>query len=196
MWRLIDILFGLVASAWRWYASSRLYAVWFRHRRIGSIVIGLSILLFLQFSPIRWAAVLHHSIKYDLVWWVDDTSAWNAGQYILAAWRGDDPQKQGLSDGMVLTKRVGCKPGQRLRIEELRYFCDGEFLGSALRGVMSRRQPIIPYFGDGYDKVIPEGKLFLIGDNSDSYDSRYFGFIDIGQVFGRVLFGVRFPWRG
>ena len=94
---------------------------------------------------------------------------------------------------MVLTKRVGCRPGQRLRIDDLRFYCDENFLRSALRGVMSRQQMMTPF---SYDGEIPSGKLFLIGDNSDSYDSRYFGFIDAGQVFGRVLFGVRFPWRG
>ena len=94
MWRLIDKLFACIISGWKWYAGSRAYAYWIRHRRIGSIAIGVSILLFLQFSPIDWAAVLHHSIKYDLVWWVNDPNGWNAGQYILATWRVEDPQKQ------------------------------------------------------------------------------------------------------
>jgi hypothetical protein len=193
MWRLLDKITDSLVAVCRWYAGSRAYAFWLRHRRIGSIAIGVCILLFLWFSPIHWAAVLHHSIKYDLVWWVDDPQGWHDGQYILATWRGEDPQKQGLSDGMVLTKRIGCRPGQHLRVDDLRFFCDGTFLGTALRGVMSRQQMITPFSHDG---VVPQGKLFLIGDNSDSYDSRYFGFIDSGQVFGRVLFGVRFPWRG
>lgn len=34
---------------------------------------------------------------------------------------------------------------------------------------------------------VPEGKLFVIGDNRlESWDSRYFGYIDINQVVGKV----------
>jgi signal peptidase I len=37
------------------------------------------------------------------------------------------------------------------------------------------------------EDVIPDGKLFVIGDNRlGSYDSRHFGFIDIDQVVGKV----------
>jgi signal peptidase I len=37
------------------------------------------------------------------------------------------------------------------------------------------------------EEIVPEGKLFVIGDNRlGSYDSRHFGFIDIEQVVGKV----------
>ncbi|MBM6617157.1 signal peptidase I [Bacillus suaedaesalsae] len=37
------------------------------------------------------------------------------------------------------------------------------------------------------EKVVPEGKLFVIGDNRlGSYDSRHFGFIEVEQVVGKV----------
>ncbi|MDR3176936.1 MAG: S26 family signal peptidase [Desulfovibrio sp.] len=164
-----------------------LYSFVYRQRRICGVLIGVSLLSFMFFSPLHWAAVMHHSIKYGLVWWVDDPQGWKNAEYVMARWRGEDPQKQGIEDGMVLAKRVGCRPGQRLENRGDHYYCDGIFIGAALRAV-SRNATIVPFT---YSGTVPAGKLFLVGDSSDSYDSRYFGFVGTDQVFGRVIFGIR-----
>lgn len=38
-----------------------------------------------------------------------------------------------------------------------------------------------------YKGVIPPGKMLVLGISKDSYDSRYFGFIDKEQIIGRAI---------
>lgn len=175
---------SIFAAARNAYLGSRLY----RRRRGAGIGIGVALLAIFYFSPVHWAVAMHHSIKYNLVWWIADNDAWRDAEYVLLRWRGDDPQNQGITDGMSLVKRVGCKPGSILSTRNAMVYCDGVFLGIALRGVVSRAQEVKQFVFNG---TVPEGKLFLVGDSADSYDSRYFGFVDTNQVFGRVVFGVK-----
>ena len=47
----------------------------------------------------------------------------------------------------------------------------------------SERNPL-PLFR--FDGVIPEGKLFVVGHHPRSWDSRYFGFVDVEEVLNRA----------
>jgi len=183
---IIAFLLG-IAGAYKAYMNSSFYRFIFRHRRILGPLFGCAFIAFLFLSPYHVSAVMHKSVKYTFVVWQKAEEAWKNSTYIMARWEGEDPNNQGLEEGMVLTKRVGCKEGQKLETREYRVFCDGEFLGSALRDVNSRNQKIHQFVFNG---EIPRGKLFLMGDNSYSYDSRYFGFINTSQVFGKVVFGI------
>jgi type IV secretory pathway protease TraF len=173
-----------VAGVHQKYLNSRIY----RHRRVAGISIGMALLSVMFFSPVHWAVAMHHSIKYNLVWWVDDAQAWRDAEYVMVRWLGDDPQNQGITDGMTLVKRIGCRPGGTLSTRNAMVYCDDTFLGIALRGVVSRDSEIKQFVFNG---IVPDGKLFLVGDSADSYDSRYFGFVNTSQVYGRVVFGVK-----
>jgi len=51
-----------------------------------------------------------------------------------------------------------------------------------------------PRYGLSYPVEVPQGKVFVLGDNREySLDSRDFGFIDLEQIKGKVVFRV-FPF--
>ena len=109
----------------------------------------------------------------------------------LVLWRAGDPQHlekvrhddyvdfdqyvpKPFDKVMTLIKRVGCGPGENLRVDSNDYYyCNGVYLAQAKREVAGK--PIVPFRFNG---VVPAGKLFVVGDVAGSFDSRVYGFID------------------
>ena len=82
-----------------------------------------------------------------------------------------------------LLKRIGCIAGQTLTVSAAKdYFCDGRYLGRAKDRALTG-EPVKNFVWGG---VVPPGKFFAVGDNVNSYDSRYFGFVDRDAVVGRA----------
>jgi len=78
----------------------------------------------------------------------------------------------------TLTKRYRCGPGDTLRTENLMFYCNNEFLGQA----KAQRRDGTPFSHFVWNGAIPPGKAFLWGEHPDSFDSRYWGFMDIKQL--------------
>lgn len=77
-----------------------------------------------------------------------------------------------------LAKRIKCLPGETLLKENESFFCEGVYLGEAkLKRKNGQDFPVFSYNGE-----IPPNKYFLFGDSLDSFDSRYFGLIDIDEI--------------
>lgn len=75
-------------------------------------------------------------------------------------------------------KRVACAPGDLLQEDGRDFRCGGWFIGRARElSHDGRPAPLFRFSG-----VIPEGKYFVMGDGADSYDSRYFGFVEAKDV--------------
>jgi len=98
------------------------------------------------------------------------------GDYVMFRTRTDLVDR--CREGCYLIKRVVCTAGQRLRVRNREFFCDGVFLGRA----KTRSKKGVPVQAFRYDGVIPEGMLFVMGCHPDSYDSRYFGFVRVSDV--------------
>lgn len=84
-----------------------------------------------------------------------------------------------------LIKRLGCIGGQYLSRLNLQFYCDGKQI--AIAYVKDSTGKVLPLFN--FTGVIPAGKAFAVGDTDNSYDSRYWGFIDINKAQRlRVIF--------
>jgi len=76
-------------------------------------------------------------------------------------------------------KKVGCSAGDKLDIKYINhYYCNGVFLGVA-KEKSKKGEPVENFKFVG---IIPDKKIFVIGDHPDSYDSRYFGFLETKDV--------------
>lgn len=81
-------------------------------------------------------------------------------------------------DAVKLTKRVACVAGEYLKYENGQHYCNGKWLGRTLQ----RTRDGLPLTAFVYDGPIPAGKVYLAGENVRSFDSRYFGLVDVASL--------------
>ncbi|NRD78382.1 signal peptidase I [Bacillus sp. BRMEA1] len=90
-------------------------------------------------------------------------------------------------------KRIIGLPGDKIEYRNDQLYINGHKYAEPFLNTYKQKSPGVKLTGDftlkeitGEDTV-PEGKLFVLGDNRlGSWDSRYFGFISIQQVVGKV----------
>lgn len=89
----------------------------------------------------------------------------------------------------VLIKRVIATEGQTINLIEGKVYIDGKILNEPYtEGKSTKPLPTISSLSLSYPYTIPEGELWVMGDNrTNSADSRYFGPIDRDSVFGKGL---------
>ena len=132
----------------------------------------------------------------DRVFWAskdkEDLAQVKSGSFLNFYLRIPGPGKNKV---YLVTKRVGCSPGETLKISGKMFFCNDRFLGVAKeRGRSGIKLTQFQEAGP-----IPADHYFLVGDDPYSYDSRYWGLLDkklaagvswpIGIYF-KVLFAV------
>jgi len=81
-------------------------------------------------------------------------------------------------ESVTLTKKLACYAGDVLQVENRDYYCEGHFLG---RAKVETREgaPLVQFVHNGR---IPDGKAFAFGDHQDSFDSRYWGLIELAAA--------------
>jgi len=93
-------------------------------------------------------------------------------------------KQHGIDSIPYIAKKIGCIEGFLLTVDSNRdYYCGTEYLGRA-KEKTRKGVPLKPFIWNG---TVPPGKVFLIGDNPDSFDSRYIGFVDVKHVMSRLV---------
>ena len=109
------------------------------------------------------------------------------GEFVLMA-RLNRPPRDGDvvvvdKDGSTLIKRITMIPGDTY--EQIYLFGSNEWVTvhteAEMRAAAKGRLPM-------REQAVPAGKMFITGDNtSNSYDSRFFGFVDTSNIRGLVV---------
>lgn len=110
---------------------------------------------------------------------------YKTGQYVVIQTDSADP----FAKGRLITKKIGCAPGETLKIAGDDYFCREEYLGKA-KHYSKTGVPVKPFNPCGSvvcEQVVPDGMYFVVGTHKDSYDSRYFGFVPKEKIVARVI---------
>lgn len=116
------------------------------------------------------------SVEPRLFWtmMVDKTVAVEQDKYVRARLTIDLPR--GTCDNCLFVKRVGCAPGSYLETKGKEFYCDGSFIGSAHRDDFHK-----------FNQILGANQVFLIGDNTRSYDSRYFGLVNTNAIDAKLI---------
>ncbi|MBI5327454.1 MAG: S26 family signal peptidase [Deltaproteobacteria bacterium] len=86
----------------------------------------------------------------------------------------------------MLSKQIACAPEDMLTVIDREYFCNGVNIGKA-KEYSLKGEKLNNFI---YNGKIPKGMFFVEGSGEhfkDSYDSRYFGFVELNRIAGRLL---------
>ncbi len=91
-------------------------------------------------------------------------------------------------------KRLIATPGQTVEIRNKNVYLDGKLFPLPQNGKFTD-QNLTPGRDDFGPVTVPPGKLFVMGDNRDnSYDSRFWGFLDRKLVLGKAMI-LHWSWK-
>ena len=132
--------------------------------------------------PGRIGIILTPSLAHRLFWVSKGPQHVGRGDYVFFE-DAQLAQKVGKPEHPNIFKIIRCDEGDTLTVDVgKRFFCNGEFLGVAKD--YSRKEEKMQYFE--FNGKIPQGFMFVMGEHKDSYDSRYFGFVDKSRVRAKL----------
>jgi len=84
--------------------------------------------------------------------------------------------------GELFIKYAKCLPGDKLEVRGYKYYCNGKYFATAVK-TDSKGEPVKHF---EYNGTIPQNKYFMYAPHPQSYDSRYWGFLDKKEIIGVV----------
>ena len=95
-----------------------------------------------------------------------------------------------------IVKRIIGLPGDSIEIRDKALYINGELFKEEY--VTHRDPNIFPAFTNSRDNLgpikVPPNHVFVLGDNRDeSFDSRFWGFVEVGELKGRVT-SIYWSW--
>ncbi len=167
--------------------------------KLFSLVIGLTLLALVGYCFVSKIVLSYgDSIDKHVFFKISDNS-FQTGQYVVI--KTDETDL--FAKGKLIIKKIGCSPGEVLKIVWDDYFCNEKWLGRA-KHYSQTGIPVKPFNPCNTDisvklfnslatntsiceRVVPEDSYFVIGTNKDSYDSRYFGFVSKEKIVSKVI---------
>jgi len=159
---------------------------WRLNRREESVVIVfLAFILAGAWLPGRMTVATSGSLDHRVFFLLPPPAKIELGDYLVFRHQGLSQMQQGLrGDHDQMIKKVGCLPGGQLTLNAAnQFFCNGRLLGQALEAD-SKGRPLPQFLFNG---PVPADKLFMVGTHPRSYDSKYYGFIDVHEISHQAL---------
>ena len=155
-----------------------------RHEQVVALVVLASFLVG-AWLPGQITVATSASLDHRVFFLLPAPAKVELGDYLVFSHRGLSQVQQGLrADHDQMIKRVGCLPGEQLTMDAAsHFFCNGRSLGQALEAD-SKGRPL-PQFS--FNGTVPADKLFMVGTHPRSYDSKYYGFIDVYEISHQAL---------
>lgn len=154
-------------------------------RRLSRKEISTAILLALAAGVIGWwlpgrlDVVISDSLAHRIFFLCGPPAKIETGDYLVFKYYDFKFLQKSLAYHNMLTKEVGCAPGDLLAVDaDRRFSCNGKPLGQAL--ITDSHGNTLPLFS--FNGVIPLENYFMIGSNLRSFDSKYFGFIKKNEI--------------
>ncbi len=132
--------------------------------------------------PYKISVTLTPSLKHRVYWLIRNPDKVVRGDYVLFRHK-ELSARMGMKQSEDVMKILGCNEGDLLTVDaEKKFYCNGEYLVRA-KDISLKGEPLQHFVFNG---TIPKGVMFVMGQHKDSFDSRYFGFVDKSRILAKA----------
>jgi len=141
-------------------------------------ILGILSIMYAGFAiPERITVTVSNSVQHRIFYkqTVFEKEDIKKGSYVMAELYSDVVSE---CRPCLIVKRVAGVSGDLINVRGLEFFCNGKYLGKAK--THTKKGKLLESYKTS--ELIPDNKIFLMGDSPDSFDSRYYGPMEIKHV--------------